>query len=79
MQFSRNEGPYNTMLQPVTFTSKSKKCRDLLQQHRKRSKLGILHSPEKFYHYCFICEVNEITDHKLMVVIFMKGVARLSH
>ena len=40
--------------------------------------LGILHSLEKFHHYCFTRDVNIITDHKLLVAIFKKDIVTLS-
>ena len=44
----------------------------------EREALGILHDFEKFHHYCFGREVLIITDHKLLVSICKKDVARLS-
>ena len=38
-----------------------------------------MHGLEKFHHYCFGREVLVITDHKLLVSIFKKDVATLSH
>ena len=37
--------------------------------------LGILGGLDKSHHYCFVREVNAITDHKLLAVIFKKDVA----
>ena len=46
----------------------------------KKEKVSeILHDLEKFQYYCFIYEVNMITDHKLPAAIFKKDVGNLSH
>ena len=44
----------------------------------EREALGMLYDLEKFNHYCFICKVNVITDHKLLAAIFKKDVVILS-
>ena len=38
----------------------------------EREVLGIIHSLEKLFHYCFTHKVRKITDHKLLVVIFKR-------
>ena len=40
---------------------------------------GILHGLQKFHHYCFAHKGNVISDHKLLVAIFKKDMAILSH
>ena len=44
----------------------------------EREALSILHSLKKSHHYCFARDVNVITDHKPLVVIFKKGILTLS-
>ena len=45
----------------------------------EREAIGILHSLEKLYHYCFACEIAVMRDQEPLVVIFKKDAARLSH
>ena len=67
----------NAALQPIAFASKClTNAETSVQQHQKRS-LDILHILQKFHQHCFADEVTEITDHKLLVVIFKEDVAGL--
>ena len=79
MWFPRNEAHDNTVLWPIAFTSKSLKSAETHYGNIEREALGMLHGLKKFHHYCFMCEVNVITKHKLVVVLFKKDIASLSH
>ena len=64
--------PDNTILYPLAFASiclTSIKCR---YSNIEREMLGILHWLKKFHYYCFVRDVNVITDHKPLVAIFKK-------
>ena len=50
-----------------------------IQSNIKREALDILHGLKKFHHYCFVREVHVITDHKMLVTLVSKDVAKLSH
>ena len=79
MQFQRNERPDNATVWPVAFFSKSLTSTEMCYRNTERESLGILHGLEKFYYYCFTHEVSMITDHQLLVAIFKKYIANLSH
>ena len=70
--------PDNTVLQPITFASKSLMGVECRYSNIGCEVLGILHSLEKFHHYCFGREVLVITDHKPLVSMFKKDDATLS-
>ena len=53
------------------------KCRNLIQQHRKRSHSHIPW-PRMFHHYWFAHKLSVLTDYKALVAIFKKDVASLS-
>ena len=79
LQFPRKEAPNNTVLLSIVFTSKSMTNAETHYSNTEREVLSIIHGPEKIYYHCFTCEVNTITDHKLLVAIFKKDVASLSY
>ena len=60
------------------FASKSLTGTEWRYSNIKHEALGILHSLEKFHHYCFGRKILIITDHKLLVSMFKKNVATLS-
>ena len=70
--------PDNTILYPIAFTSKSLTGAEHRYSNIEREALGILHGLKKFHHYCFAREVHIITNHKPLVSIFKKDVAKLS-
>ena len=70
--------PDNTILQPITFASKSLMGAKWRYSNIECKALAILHGLEKFHHYCFGREVLVITDHKLLVSMFKKDMATLS-
>ena len=78
MSCQKDTAPDNTILHPITFVSKSLTGAEQRYSNIEQEALGILHGLEKFHHYCFGREVLVITDHKLLVSIFKKDVARLS-
>ena len=69
--------PYNTILCPIAFASKSLTGAEQRYSNIKHETLGILHGLDKFHHYCFGREVLIITDHKPLVSMFTKEVATL--
>ena len=70
--------PDNTILCPIAFLSKSLMGAKSRYSNIEHETLGILHGLDKFYHYCFSREVLIITDHKPLVSMFKKDVAKLS-
>ena len=40
--------------------------------------LGVLHSLEKFHHYCFGCVVHIITDHRPLLSLMFRDVSNAS-
>ena len=70
--------PDNTILCLITFVSKSLMGAECRHSNIKHKALGILHSLEKFHHYCFGREVLIITDHKPLVSMFKRDVATMS-
>ena len=69
--------PDNTILCPIAFASKSLTGAEHRYSNIKRETLGILCGLEKFHLYCFSKEVYIITNHKLLVSIFIKDIAIL--
>ena len=70
--------PENTIMHPIAFASKSLTAAEHRYSNIEREVLGILHGLKKLHHYCFARDVNVITDHKPLVVIFQKDIATLS-
>ena len=70
--------PDNIMLHPIAFASKSLASTECRYSNIERETLGILHRLKTFHHYCFVRDVNVITDHKPLVAIFEKDIATLS-
>ena len=68
----------NIILQPIAFSSKSLISAEHRYINIEREVLAILHGLEKFHHYCFTRDVNVITDHKPLMVIFKKDIVTLS-
>ena len=54
--------PDNTILHPITFTSKILTDTECRYSNIERDVLGILHGLKKFHHYCFVREVYVITQ-----------------
>ena len=79
VQAAQEAAPDNSILIPIMFASKSLSSAEIRYSNIERGALGILHGFEKFHHCCFAREVSIITHHKLLVAIFKKGVAILSH
>ena len=69
--------PDNTILNPITFASKSLTGTEQRYSNIEREALGILHGLKKFHHYCFTREVFITPDHKPLVAIFKKDMATL--
>ena len=74
----RDESPDNSILRPTILASKSLSSTEQRYSNVEREGLDILHGPEKCHHYCFVREVNIITDHKLLVTIFKNNTGTLS-
>ena len=72
---SKDEAPDNSKLRLMAFASKSLTSMEKL--HKKRSTRHNIVC-KKCHHYCFASKANIVTDHKPLVVIFKKDVARLS-
>ena len=73
-----DEAPDNSILRLIAFVNKS-----LSGMEKRYSSMGKRSTwytiwTQRFHHYCFAREVRIITDHKLLVAIFIKGVATLS-
>ena len=75
MQFPSNKASTNAFNSICKI--KPDKCEDP-DSNTEREVLGILHDLEKCHHHCFTYEVIIITDHKQLVAIFKKDIARLS-
>ena len=69
--------PDNTICPPIAFASKHLTGTEWRYSNIKWDALGILHSLEKFHHYCFGREVLIITDQKLLLSMFKKDVSML--
>ena len=68
----------NTILHPITSSSKCLTGAEQRYSNIKPEALGILHALEKFHHYSFSREVLIITDHKLLIAMLKQDVATLS-
>ena len=79
MQFTRNEAPDSVALWPKAFASKSITSAGTHCSNIEIEFIGIHHGLENFQHYCFTHEVSMMTDHKVVVAIFKKDIASLSH
>ena len=66
----KDVAPYNTILHPIAFASKSLTGAEHRYSNIEREALVILHGLEKFHYYCFTRVVLIITDHKPLVAIF---------
>ena len=77
--FQSNEAPNKVVSQPITFVSKSQTNAGTHYINIEREALGIHYCLEKINHYFSACEVSMTTDHKLLVAVFKKDVASLSH
>ena len=73
-----DEVPSNTVLHPIKFTNKSLYSTEWQYSNVKWEALGILHGLDKFQYYCFVKEVNVITNHKPLVAMVSKDIATLS-
>ena len=63
MACQKGTAPDNTILRPIAFASKSFMGAKQRYSNIQCETLGILHSLEKFHHYCFGREVLVITNH----------------
>ena len=70
--YQKDTVPYNTILCPIPFTSKSLTGTEHRYSNIEREALGIVHGLEKFHHYCFTREVHIITNYKLLLSIFKR-------
>ena len=77
MNCGQDEVPNNTALCPIAFVSKSVSSAEQQCSNIELGALGILHSLEKFHHYCFAKEVNMITDQKQWVSMVSSDVLTL--
>ena len=66
--------PDNAMLWPITFAGRNLSSTEQQYSYTEREALRILHGLKKFHHYCFVCEVHVITEHKPLVAIMEKDV-----
>ena len=73
-----DEEPDNATLWPTAFFSKSLLSAEWNYNNIEQENPGILHSPEKFHHYCFAKNICIITDLKPLVTIISEDVATLS-
>ena len=62
-----DEAPDNSILRLIAFARKSLTSTENRYRNIEREELGILYRLKKFYHYCFVRDVNVITDHNLLV------------
>ena len=67
----------NIALCPIAFANKSNTSVERRYSNIEYEVPRILHGLEKFHHYCFGREVLIITDHKLLVAMFKKGMGTL--
>ena len=72
MQFPQIEPPDNTTLCFIAFTNESLSSAETRYRDVEREALVILHSLEKFCHYCFDCEVSLIRDYKKLWLYLRK-------
>ena len=79
MCFPKGEEPDNSALWPIAYTSKSLISAKIYYNYNERDALHILHSIEKFHHYCFIPNISVITNHESLVAITKKDIVSLSH
>ena len=75
----KDKAPDNSILKPIMFAGKSLPSAERRCSNIKREALGILHGLRKIHHYCFAREVSIIPDHRLLIAVFKKDVAMLSH
>ena len=75
--FQKGIAPDNITLCPIAFASKSLIGAEWRYSNIKQEALSILHSLEKFHHYCFGREVLIITNHKPLVSMFKKDITTL--
>ena len=78
MNYPLYVAPYNTILRPSTFASKSLSSVGRSFTHIERETLGMQNGLEKFHHYYFSKEISIITDIKPPAAIFKKDAAELS-
>ena len=71
--------PYNSILRPIAFASKSISSTEREYSNIEREALDKLYGLKKSYHYCCAREVIIITDHKPLVAIVKRDVETLSH
>ena len=69
MACQKGMAPDNSIFQPIAFASKSLTGAKHRYSNIECEAFGILHSLEKFHHYCFGREVLVITDHKPLVYV----------
>ena len=74
-----DEAPDNSLLRLIAFVSKSLSGAVKRYSKIEREALRILYRPKKINHYFFTREVSITTNHKLLVAIFNKDMAILSH
>ena len=70
--YQKDTAPDNIILQSIALASKSLTSAECRYSNIQREALGILHGLDKFHNYCFVRDVNVITNHKLLVAKFNK-------
>ena len=79
MWFPRIEAPNSTVFRATAFVNKSLTSMESHYSNNERKFSGILHSIEKFHHYCLAHETSMVTGYKPLVAIFKKDVTNLSY
>ena len=70
--------PESFQLKPVAYASKSLTTVEQNYSNIEHEALGVLHSLEKFHHYCYGCVVHVITDHRPLLSLMHKDVSNVS-
>ena len=70
--------PESFQLKLVAYASKSLTTAEQNYSNIECEALGVLHSLEKFHHYCYGCVVHVITDHGPLLSLMHKDVSNVS-
>ena len=70
--------PKTFQFQAVAYASKSLPSTEQNYSKIEREAFGVLHSLEKFQHYCYGCVVHVITDHRPLLSLMHKDVSNAS-
>ena len=79
MQFTRNEAPDDTVLQPISFVIRNLTSAKTHYYNIEKETQAKLHNIEMLAPHSFCCEVSVIKDHKPLVAILKKDVASQSN